>query len=171
MHGYSAQGSSFLPDPTEFLDQTFALLQENGYFEVPFLLDHICYRVATPERYTELKTALLKDHQLVTESLINGRPIAVFRLCTPFVYGERRIELLELPSPKPGSNYPEGYEHVEFAIGEHPASWLAKYPQLNWDTKGLGKAINPDLRLPLGKGTSVKFHEHPLDYVIEHLDQ
>lgn len=180
-----------LPDPTDFLDRIFAALEElcyfevpeelidhstkikvgNGQYDVPYPLDHICYRVGTQERYRSLKADLLESNELLAETLINGRPIATFRLTEPLVYKDRRIELLELPSPKKGSAYEEGYEHVEFAIGEDPANWLFRYPNLDWDKKGLDKKVNSDLRLKLGKSMSVKFHEHSLDYVIRYLDK
>lgn len=180
-----------LPDPTDFLDRIFAALEELCYIEVPkelidhpttikvdkdqhdipYILDHICYRVGTQDRYRELKKTLLKSNELLTETMINGRPIATFRLAEPLVYKNRRIDLLELPSPKKGSAYSEGYEHIEFAIGENPAHLLARYPDLNWDKKGLGKVVNNDLRLNLGDGMNVKFHQYPLDYVIKYLDK
>ncbi|MEL6142598.1 MAG: VOC family protein [Bacteroidota bacterium] len=160
-----------LPNPKPFLDKIFADLAKHSYLEVsPYPIDHICYRVASMERYFELKTALLSQNELLTESIINGRPIATFRLQEAIKYREQNIELLELPSPKPGSDYPEGYEHIEFVIGEDPAKWIGQFPALDWDKKGLQKAINSDVRLKLSNGYSVKFHEHPLDYVIEFLD-
>ena len=160
-----------LPDPTEFLDQIFDFCTSAGLPLADYQLDHICYRVATTDRYQELKARLVPDNELLAETIISGRPIATFRLQQPLQYQGRTIELLELPSPKAGSPYSEGYEHVEFAVGQHPGEWIKKYPSIIWETKDLRKSINPDVRLRIGEGVSVKFHEFPLDYVIEYLDE
>lgn len=133
-------------------------------------IDHICYRVVSVEDYERAKATLLQDHELLAETLINGRPIATFKLREPLLYGQRQIPLLELPSPKVGSPYPEGYEHAEFVIGRSPAEWITAYPALSWDTKGIQKSVNADARLLLPGGISVKYHEYPLDYVIRYLD-
>ncbi len=159
-----------LPDHRPFLDELFAALDQHGIYVSSYPLDHLCYRVASTARYMALKKELLQTNLLLAEHQINGRPIATFRLQTPLAYNGRSIDLLELPSPKPGSHYPEGYEHVEFVLGQDPRDWYTAYPKLNWDTKGLAKEVNPDVRLKLSGQMSVKFHEYPLDYVIQYLD-
>ena len=161
-----------LPSPNAFLEQIFAALAPTPGVLDHLQLDHLCYRVATVERYEELKTQLLSEHELLVESLINGRRIATFRMTEPFRFREREIWLLELPEPKPGSPYPEGWEHVEF-VTDRPlaafAEWITEHlgvqPE-DIDRSGMGKALNADLRLRLGGGLSVKFHELALDEVI-----
>lgn len=158
-----------LGDPSPFLDRVFAALAQDDIEVGDYELDHLCYRVATETRYAELRTALLPLGELLTEKLINGRPIASFKLHQPLVYQDRKIDGLELPSPKPGSPYPEGYEHVEFVVPEGLEAFRARYAHLPFDTKGLHKAINADLRRAYA-GFSVKFHEQSLEYVIRHLE-
>ena len=136
-----------------------------------YYLDHICYRVETIDRYKELKEALLDHTQLLNETIINGRPIASYRLKEPFHYKNRVIDCLELPSPKPGSFYPEGYEHVEFVIQDSFEDFMKRFPQATFTTKGLQKKINADISIKFEENLAVKFHHHPLRYVIEHLDQ
>ena len=161
--------TQLLGDPAPFLDQVFAALAQDGIDVHAYVLDHICYRVATTARYAELRNALLPLGELLTEKPINGRPIASFKLHQPFVYQNRRIDGLELPSPKPGSPYTEGFEHVEFVVPEGLAAFQARYPHLPFNTKGLHKAINADLRRSYD-GFSVKFHEQSLEYVIRYLE-
>jgi predicted metalloenzyme YecM len=115
----------------------------------------------------------LDENELLVESPINGRQIATFRMTIPFRYQHRDIWLLELPEPKPGSPYPEGYEHAEFVTDRPLAqfeSWLTAHLRVaasDLDRKGITKSFNADLRLRLPGGLSVKFHELPLDRVIE----
>ncbi|MEM9259075.1 MAG: VOC family protein [Bacteroidota bacterium] len=162
-----------LPSPTNFLRQLFRDLEPtSGAFDHLFL-DHLCYRVESVSRYENLRDELLKDgNELLVESPINGRRISTFRLRAPFQFGERSIDLLELPEPKVGSPYSEGYEHVEFVTDRSLdafATWLLKeigVPTEQLDLSGINKEHNPDLRLRFTSGSSVKFHEQALDQVI-----
>ncbi len=160
------------PSPSTFLKQIFTALEPVRGALSHLQLDHICYRVETVERYEKLKAQLLKTNELLVESPINGRRIATFRMAAPFCFGEREIGLLELPEPKTGSPYPEGWEHVEF-VTDRPleafAGWMVEHlgvADKDIDRSGINKLLNADLRLRLPGGLSVKFHELPLDEVI-----
>ncbi len=162
-----------LPDHHPFLDELFRRLTDNSGALDHLFIDHICYRVETDARYRELREYLLQQgNTLLVESIIGGRSIATFKLSTPLPYGNRRIPLLELPAPKPGSFYPEGYEHVEFVTDRPLVAFCDQLPALlavpaaNYDRKGLSKARNADLRVKLGDGYNVKFHEQSLEAVI-----
>jgi predicted metalloenzyme YecM len=76
---------------------------------------------------------------------------------------------LELPSPKKGSEYSEGFEHVEFVIDEPFEAFIKRYPKTLFDKKGQFKKVNADLRIQF-ENCSVKFHHHSLEYVIKYLD-
>ena len=160
------------PSPTTFLEAIFTALEPTAGALDHLELDHVCYRVETTDRYTELKTWLLHKNELLVESLINGRHIATFRMAEPFRFRGREIWLLELPEPKPGSHYAEGWEHVEF-VTDRPlaefAVWMAEHlgvADADIDRSGMNKPLNADLRLRLEGGLSVKFHELALDEVI-----
>jgi predicted metalloenzyme YecM len=158
-----------LGSPGPFLDRLFAALAEDGIEVKKYKLDHICYRAGNVERYHQLRQALIPFGELLTEKPINGRPIATFKLHTPLHYQDRAIDCLELPSPKTGSPYPDGYEHAEFVVPEGLEQFQRRYKHLQFDTKGLHKAINADLRRSY-EGFSVKFHEQSLEYVIRYLE-
>ena len=171
-HTFPPQKQAMLPAPNTFLTQIFTSLEPTPGVLDHLQLDHFCYRVDTVARYEELKAHLLEKNELLVESPINGRRIATFRMAEPFRFREREIQLLELPEPKPGSTYPEGWEHVEF-VTDRPleafAEWMTEYLGVaseDIDRSGLSKAFNADLRLRLAGGLSVKFHELPLDEVI-----
>jgi predicted metalloenzyme YecM len=158
-----------LPSAQPFLDHLFTRLAADQIDVQRFKLDHICYRVETEERYLALKEALKKEGTLLAESQIGGRPISTFILHEPIRFRERAIPCLELPAPKPGKAYAEGYEHVEFVIDEPFAAFMARYPHVTFDTKGMQKAVNADIRIQYPDG-SVKFHHHSLEYVIRYLE-
>lgn len=161
-----------LPSPTEFLDQLFAKLEQTPGQLDHLLLDHICYRVETTVAYEELKQELSKAGTLLVEHEIGGRLIATYHLAKSLTYKHRKIDVFELPAPKPGRPYPTGYEHVEFVTGrplEEFEEFLVtnlKLKKAAIDRKGLLKGRNQDLRVQLSPGISVKFHERSLADVI-----
>lgn len=158
-----------LGDPKPFLQRIFEQLKSSKIDVADLELDHICYRVATVERYQILKEKLQNIGDLLTENHINGRAIATFKLHKPIVFQKRKIWVLELPAPKAGSNYPEGFEHVEFVISESFEDFMKRYPSAVFDKKGLSKKVNAELRISFGN-LSVKFHHQSLEYVIQFLD-
>ena len=152
-----------------FLTRLFHLLDEAGVDVSSFEMDHVCYRVASPERYDSLRHAWSRYVRNFTfhESLVNGRPIAVFVLEFPPTVCGRVIHAVELPAPKKGSAYDEGWEHAEFVIEESFDDFRARHSELVFDTKSVDKELNPELGLKLGHGLQVKFHHKPLGEVIE----
>lgn len=154
-----------LPSPDSFLQQLFQEIKESGADLSKYTIDHICYRTETKEDYNKLKNQLLPHGELLTEKPIGGRPIATFRLQKPFIFKHHKIELLEIPAPKPGRFYPEGYEHIEMVIDREFSDFMALYQQLEFDTRAIGKEVNPEVRVKFPSG-SVKFHHHPLDFII-----
>ena len=160
---------TILNDPKNFLDKIFTALNQKKICVQNYPLDHICYRTGSMVQYADLKNKINQIGELLTESNINGRPIATYKLFEPIIFKERKIYLVELPSPKPASFYPMGYEHVEFVIDETLENFISRYPAINFDKKGMSKKINPDVRIKFD-GFSVKFHLYDLEYVIKYLD-
>ena len=161
--------NSILGDPTDFLSRIFKHLRNDGVDVSQLELDHICYRVSSTARYFDLKSALQNTGELLTESQVSGRSIASIKLHEPILFQERKIHVLELPSPKKNSDYPEGFEHVEFVIDRSFDGFMQLYPGVQFDVKSASKAVNPEIRIQYGE-LSVKFHHHTLEYVIKYLD-
>lgn len=152
-----------------FFDELFKALASDQIDVSHYELDHICYRVETLSRYQELVEKLSPLGDLLTASIIGGRPISTFKLSTPITYQDRSIYCLELPAPKPGSPYPEGFEHAEFVIDIPFDVFMKKYANLSFKTKGMQKTVNPEISRKYER-LSVKFHHHPIEYVIKYLD-
>lgn len=128
------------------------------------MMDHICYRVETNRRYCELRRQIGRSAKLLSESMVNGRMIAVFDFYEPLEVGGWRIPSLELPAPKQGSPYAEGLEHAEFVTVGSLDWFQERYEHLPFTHNGMKKDINPELGLKHA-GMSVKFHEQPLGAV------
>jgi len=128
-------------------------------------MDHLCYRVETQERYTELKNQFSEVAELIGENLISERNISTFEFENYLQADGWTIPYLELPAPKEGSPYAEGLEHVELVVIGDLEKFAQRHNTLPFDRTGMGKAINPELGLKAG-GISVKFHEQPLGAVV-----
>lgn len=157
--------SQFKLDGEHFLT---SLVNEATELSIPVRslpCDHLCFRVATPAEYSDYKTELLKHGKLLTEALVNGRPICTFKLNRPFCTPSHTVWLLELPFPKSGTHYLTGFEHAEFLIDECFEQFTTKHPHVSFQTSG-NPILNPELCLKL-KHKQIKFHHHPLDRIIE----
>ncbi|KAJ3223666.1 hypothetical protein HK099_000841 [Clydaea vesicula] len=143
------------------------------------IIDHICYRVATTEEYNIRKEELLKLGTLLIENPIGGRLISTFKLLNPIAFHDRNIYLIELPSPKKGSFYNSGLEHVEIVTTKKLEEFQLDYPDVTFNKKSFYKPVNRDLRfnslfsntnlsfrLDFEGNISVKFHEDTLENVI-----
>jgi hypothetical protein len=78
------------------------------------------------------------------------------------------VPYLELPAPKVGSSYEEGWEHVELVTSGSLERFAARHLELPFSRDGMNKLINPELGLKVGVAMGmlvVKFHEQPLGAV------
>jgi len=129
------------------------------------MIDHICYRVESEERYSEMLQRCAEIGTLLGESEVNGRPIATFELNEYLSAAGWTVPYLELPAPKQGSPYKEGLEHAELVVVGSLDKFAERHKDLTFKTAGMGKSINPELGLKQG-GLSVKFHEQQLGAVV-----
>lgn len=175
-------------DAAQFLEAVEAELP----FVKQYYADHVCWRTETEDEYVNLISTLKSCSvaTLLTESIIGGRPIATFKLDDGILCcsGRRNVNIIEIPSPKVGSPYRKGLEHVEYVVGNegdiiHPINdayhqaqlqkFMEGHPEItSWNKKAMMKSINPDvsmtLNLPHFGKCSVKFHLVPLENVIEY---
>lgn len=149
-----------------FLDEIFLELLRSEIDVSYFELDHICYRVETQKEYEDGKLKLSKLGELLSETEIWGRLISTYKLLNPIIYQNRKIYVIELPSPKEGSEYKTWFEHVEFVVDGMLENFISQNPQVDFKTKSLSKEINPDVSISFWE-ISVKFHENSLEHVIE----
>ena len=161
-----AELTPIIGDHTQFLDDILIRVANEGFdFDDFAQLDHMCYRTASAENYANKKRELADVAQLLGEAMIGGRPISTFRLHEPVRHTGWRIDAIELPSPKQGSDYKEGLEHVEFVLYDDIPTFLEKYEGMPFDLRSADRGINPEIGLSLGE-LSVKFHLLSLPTVV-----
>jgi uncharacterized protein len=129
------------------------------------MMDHICYRVETQQRYDELLLSLQSAARLVGESIVGGRMIATFEFNEYLRVDSWTVPFLELPAPKEGSPYSEGLEHAELVVVGSLEQFLERHAEVPFSLKGMSKQINPEAGLKDGD-FSVKFHEQQLGAVV-----
>lgn len=129
------------------------------------MMDHLCYRVETQERYNEMLRRLKDGTFFLGEALVSGRKIATFEFKNYIHASGWTVPYLELPEPKEGSPYAEGLEHAELVVIGGLDRFAERHNSLSFNDKGMGKKINPELGLKTD-AFSVKFHEQPLGAVV-----
>lgn len=154
-----------ITDPLFFLEDLFSKLEDIGLTVDSYELDHICYRVNSVDEYKLKKNELQDFGELLVESMVGGRLISTFKLHEPIVFRNRKIFLIELPSPKAQHSYKSGLEHVEFVTKLPLHKLIERYPQYSFEIFGIHKKINADVTLKLGD-YCIRFHNQSLEEVI-----
>lgn len=146
-----------------FLEKLFSLIK----FDVNnFSLDHLCFRTKTNDDYQKYCSLFKGIGNLLGENLVGDRNISSFKLSTPIEYKNRLISIIEVPEPKNGSYYENGFEHAEFVIEDSFEQFAQKNSQINFDWSNANKKINPELRVKLNDNISLKFHHQSLENLI-----
>lgn len=149
---------ALLGDYSTFLTRILQKVEDEGFDLNDFVqIDHICFRTSSLENYAKKKDELQSIAKLLGETEVNGRPICTFRLQKPIVHDRWRIDAIELPAPKEGSNYRDRLEHIEFVLYDDIPTFLAKYSDKSFNLKSADRGINPEVALQLGED-QVKFH-------------
>lgn len=150
----------------DFLKSLFSDLEKkNITLKNSWDIDHICYRCASDEEYSELTKYFLHFSDLLIESPVNGRLISTFKLHRPIAFKDWLIELIEVPAPKKGKVTKSGFEHIEVVCDENLLDLSHKFDSSLVNTGGLAKEFNQELELTLGE-ENVKFHNYSLESVI-----
>lgn len=126
--------------------------------------DTLCLQVPSNSRYDEVKTDLHKLGNLISESEINGRLIAVFELHRPLRSHGWSVSFVELPQPKTGAET-EGVRHLQFVVRTSIESFRVRFPHLTFDHRG--NDLNRLLEIE-ESGVVVRFHDKNMGSVIAH---
>lgn len=157
---------NIIGDYKAFLDKVFQRVEEIGIDVHSFYIDHLCYRVETIEKYEELKNSLLGLGSQISENIINGRPISIFKLNQPIIYKNLVIPCVELPAPKPTIHYKEGLEHVEFVVDQSIDNFMKLYSGVEFILRDLNLPNNSTIVLEF-EDCAIKFHEKGIEEVVE----
>lgn len=165
---------TIIGDYSNFLDDVLTRTANEGFDFGDFVqIDHLDYRTISLENYEEKKSQLQEVAELKNESIINGRPIAVFLLNKTIIHPhidssheEWPLDVVELISPKEGSDFPEGSNHVEYVLRRGIPEFLEKYKGKPFEMRAADRGINPEVGLPLGN-LMMKVHNLSLLTVVD----
>ncbi|MBR0573920.1 MULTISPECIES: VOC family protein [Pasteurellaceae] len=182
--------------------QNIALLNEFHTFEKKIIelshimqialkdyqIDHIAVRVNQLEKAELWLEQLLKCGEVMSDNVVNGRPIYIIKLNEPLIIANQKVNIIELPFPK-GKTYPvENWEHIEivvpFAENETTQQWCERIQTiLLWhqnnklkvkisEPKVEGEQLpNPSIAVSLVNSkenhTCIKVHPYTLEKIIE----
>lgn len=142
-----------------FLEQTISLIEGKGISISDLEMDHIGYQASSNEDYDNLVPEFNELGEMVSEVIVGGRRVGVFKLNSCLKYKHYSISAIELIAPKDGQECPSALEHVEFVIKEEFTTFMQKYPKINWDTSAIDQKDFPMIKLRLTEYTQVKFHK------------
>lgn len=168
-----------------FTDKLLGVLQRLSLSLEQYHADHIsvrCFQKATAERW---RAGLLQCGELISEKVINGRPICLFSLQEPLQIGAWSIDCIELPYPGDKLYPQEDWEHVEWVIPGDEASEDENFHQTALSLFSDEVLLMPQLKLkfsnPAGEGerlanptlavtdngVTVKFHPYSIRDIVK----
>ena len=155
-----------LDNYVQFLDSLIKKIEENGIDISNYELDHFGYQASSDEDYDQLKPEFQKIGELLSEEIVGGRRVGIFKFFTPLPYKNYSISAVELVAPKVGQVCPSALEHAEFIIDEDFEPFTQKYPNLPWDKSKMNQPMFPMVNLKLGDYIQAKFHyKHVLEII------
>ncbi len=128
-------------------------------------IDHLCFRTKSIEHYESVKSDFAKFSQLLIESPVNGRPIATYKIKSPWMFGDHFIDLVEIPAPKPNKETKPGFEHIEVVMSHSFHDIQKMYPEFKFEKNDHHKKFNPELVANFSCG-DIKFHHQSLEVII-----
>ena len=150
---------SIIGDYELFLNKVFTNLKASNLSLDDFVeLDHIAYRTDSVEKYEEVKKLLMPFFKIYSDKEFGGRNILVGRFEQSLIYGEFKIEGIEILAPKEGNVFRNELEHAEFVIEGILEDFRAKYDDIDFDLHAYGRDINSELCINFDD-CAVKFHE------------
>jgi predicted metalloenzyme YecM len=146
----------------QFINNILDAINKFGIDVSKLNMDHIGYQAATDADYDQLKSEFDKLGKLMSEAIVNGRRVGIYKLAKPLHYDQYVNTAIELVAPKKGQVCLTALEHVEFVIPNGFADFMRQYPEVPWDTSAINQPEFPMLKLKLTEFTQVKFHLTPV---------
>ncbi|WOT06454.1 VOC family protein [Shewanella youngdeokensis] len=100
----------------QFSRSIAALMAELGLDKLNLPIDHTALRVNTVQAADSLRSEFEQRGKIISNNIINGRPILIIELDTPLRLNDNPIDCVELPYPGNKAYPQEGWEHVELVF-------------------------------------------------------
>jgi len=141
-----------------FVETKLSALADLGIDVSTLELDHFGYQTSSKEDYDNLKIPSNEIGDLISENIVNGRRVGIYRLKIPIRFQNYTILGFELVEPKEGQICSSHLDHIEMVLNESFESFIQKYPKTNWNFDAMNRPEFPKVSYFFDDGTSVKFH-------------
>ncbi|GIC75336.1 VOC family protein [Moritella sp. F3] len=133
--------------------QQLGLCKQGNLKSEALWCDHVALRVNDIAVATSLLAEFKQRGEVISDSMINGRPIYIIVLDEPVQLGDWQIDCVELPFP--GKYYPQqGWEHIELVLPGN-ATTMAELEQSL-------RMVSPNIDAVLASDSSIKIkHSAP----------
>lgn len=150
-----------------FIKGLLEKIEELGIDVSDLDMDHIGYQASSNDDYDRLRTEFDKLGERLSEEIVGGRRVGIYKLNAPLQYQQYTNTAIELVAPKEGQIFPSALEHVEFVLKETFESFMKRYPGIAWDTSAISQPDFPMIKLKLDKYIQVKFHLTPVLDIVD----
>lgn len=158
-----------LDNYTLFIEEVLQKIHEVTIDVSRLDMDHIGYQASSNKDYDRLKEEFDNLGERVSEEIVGGRRVGIYKLNNPLQYQQYTIPAIELVAPKERQICPSAFEHVEFVIQEPFESFIKRYPSVSWDVSAINQKDFPMVKLKLDTYIQVKFHLTPVLEIVEHI--
>ncbi|ABI71439.1 VOC family protein [Shewanella frigidimarina] len=121
----------------DFSQRISAFIHRLGLENLALDCDHAALRVNDNQTAQLLVDEFCQHGKIISNNIINGRPILIIKLAAPLVIGKMKIQCVELPFPSDKAYPIEGWEHIELVFpsqaqtcDELVAELIEKVPRL-----------------------------------------
>ncbi len=171
-----------------FMEKIMVFISDLGLDISDLQIDHIAIRVKDPSNVELLKkelNALSINNSPISNEIVNGREIMIFKLLHPLVYENYQIPCIELPYPSSSHHYKvDGWEHIEVVIPSDANTteiieeeFMKKYPGFDKNNPIIDELkvsmpvvehqpANPTLAIQRELGLAVKFHPRTIEEIV-----
>lgn len=131
----------------DFSQEILSFAKQLGFADLRLICDHVALRVNETKTAQMLLEKWKEKGEVISDSLINGRPIYIIALDVPLQLGEWKIQCVELPFPS--KYYPkQGWEHIELVLPGNATTMAELELTLN--------TINPQIKAALTENPNIK---------------
>lgn len=149
-----------------FIKKILDKLDELGIDVSSLSMDHIGYQASSDNDYDKLKAEFDAIGKRVSEAVVGGRRVGIYKLNKPLRFRQYVNTAIELIAPKAGQVCPSALEHVEFVIDDFK-TFMKKYLNIQFDTSAINQTDFPMIKLKLGNNLQVKSHLTPVLEIVK----
>lgn len=127
----------------DFSQAILDFAQRLGLNDAALVCDHAALRVNDLSTAQALLTQWQERGEIISDSIINGRPIYIIALDKPLQLGDWKIDCVELPFP--GKAYSkQGWEHIELVLPGNAATMAELEMALDKINSTIGEVLAAD---------------------------